>query len=95
MAAYGRIDSLLIHAGGPPKGDLLDISDEDWVKANEMTLMPVIRMSKLVTPVMQKQGGGSIVNITTFSAFEPSLTFPTSVFTGVSSYSYIRSLWCR
>jgi NAD(P)-dependent dehydrogenase (short-subunit alcohol dehydrogenase family) len=27
---------------------------------------------------MEAQGGGSIVAITTFSAFEPSLTFPTS-----------------
>ena len=75
---YGRVDSLLVHVGGPPKGDLLDISDEDWNKANEMVLMPVIRLSKLVTPLMQTQGSGSIVNITTFSAFEPSLTFPTS-----------------
>ena len=93
MAAYGRIDSLLIHVGGPPKGDLLDISDEDWVKANEMILMPVIRMSKLVTPVMQKQGGGSIVNIRTFSAFEPSLTFPTSSVyrVGVSSFTKLYS----
>ena len=93
MTAYGRIDSVLIHVGGPPKGDLLDISDEDWVKANEMILMPVIRMSKLVTPVMQKQGGGSIVNITTFSAFEPSLTFPTSSVyrVGVSSFTKLYS----
>ena len=93
MTAYGRIDSLLIHVGGPPKGDLLDISDEDWVNANEMILMPVIRMSKLVTPVMQKQGGGSIVNITTFSAFEPSLTFPTSSVyrVGVSSFTKLYS----
>ena len=93
MTAYGRIDSLLIHVGGPPKGDLLDISDEDWVKANEMILMPVIRMSKLVTPVMQKQGGGSIVNITTFSAFEPSLIFPTSSVyrVGVSSFTKLYS----
>ena len=93
MTAYGRIDSLLIHVGGPPKGDLLDISDEDWVKANEMILMPVIRMSKLVTPVMQKQGSGSIVNITTFSAFEPSLTFPTSSVyrVGVSSFTKLYS----
>jgi len=93
MAAYGRIDSLLIHVGGPPKGDLLDISEEDWVKANEMILMPVIRMSKLVTPIMQKQGGGSIVNITTFSAFEPSLTFPTSSVyrVGVSSFTKLYS----
>ncbi|MEN8659145.1 MAG: SDR family oxidoreductase [Marivita sp.] len=93
MSTYERIDSLLIHVGGPPKGDLLDIQDEDWVKANEMILMPVIRMSKLVTPVMQKQGGGSIVNITTFSSFEPSLIFPTSSVyrVGVSSFTKLYS----
>jgi NAD(P)-dependent dehydrogenase (short-subunit alcohol dehydrogenase family) len=93
MKKYGRIDSLLIHVGGPPKGDLLEISDEDWITANEMVLLPVIRMSKLVTPIMQAQGGGSIVNITTFSAFEPSLTFPTSSVyrVGVSSFTKLYS----
>ncbi|MDA9855959.1 SDR family oxidoreductase [Paracoccaceae bacterium] len=93
MEKYRRIDSLLIHVGGPPKGDLLDISDEDWIKANEMVLLPVIRMSKLVTPIMKDQGGGSIVNITTFSAFEPSLTFPTSSVyrVGVSSFTKLYS----
>ena len=78
MKTYGRIDSVLIHVGGPPKGDLLKISDEDWEKANNMLIKPVIRMARIVTPIMQKQGGGSIVNITTFSAFEPNLKFPTS-----------------
>ena len=93
MKKYGRIDSLLIHVGGPPKGDLLEISDEDWVTANEMVLLPVIRMSKLVTPIMQAQASGSIVNITTFSAFEPSLTFPTSSVyrVGVSSFTKLYS----
>ena len=93
MEKYGRIDSLLIHVGGPPKGDLLDIADEDWIKANEMVLLPVIRMSKLATPIMKDQGGGSIVNITTFSAFEPSLTFPTSSVyrVGVSSFTKLYS----
>ena len=93
MEKYRRIDSLLIHVGGPPKGDLLEISDEDWITANEMVLLPVIRMSKLVTPVMQSQGGGSIVNITTFSAFEPSLIFPTSSVyrVGVSSFTKLYS----
>lgn len=28
MERYGRIDAVLIHVGGPPKGDLLDISEE-------------------------------------------------------------------
>ena len=93
MEKYQRIDSLLIHVGGPPKGDLLEISDEDWITANEMVLLPVIRMSKLVTPIMQSQGGGSIVNITTFSAFEPSLIFPTSSVyrVGVSSFTKLYS----
>ena len=93
MDSFGQIDSLLIHVGGPPKGDLLEISDADWERANQMTVMPVIRMAKLVTPVMQAQGGGSIVNITTFSAFEPSLTFPTSSVyrVGVSSFTKLYS----
>ena len=93
MEKFGRVDSLLVHVGGPPKGDLLDISDEDWYKANEMVLMPVIRLSRLVTPIMKAQGGGSIVNITTFSAFEPSLTFPTSSVyrVGVSSFTKLYS----
>ena len=93
MEHYGRIDAMLIHVGGPPKGDLLEISEQDWDRANEMVLKPVIRLAKLVTPVMEKHGGGSIVNITTFSAFEPSLTFPTSSVyrVGVSSFSKLYS----
>ena len=79
--------------GGPPKGDLLEIEDEDWDKANQMIIKPVIRIAKLVTPIMLEQGGGSIVNITTFSAFEPSLTFPTSSIyrAGVSSFTKLFS----
>jgi len=93
METYERIDAVLIHVGGPPKGDLLEISEEDWDKANEMVIKPVIRMAKLVTPQMEKQGGGSIVNITTFSALEPSLIFPTSSVyrAGVSAFTKLYS----
>ena len=93
MEKYGRIDSVLVHVGGPPKGDLLEIDDEDWDKANQMIIKPVVCISKLVTPIMLEQGGGSIVNITTFSAFEPSLTFPTSSVyrAGVSSFTKLFS----
>lgn len=93
MEKYGRIDSVLVHVGGPPKGDLLEIDDGDWDKANQMIIKPVVSISKLVTPIMLEQGGGSIVNITTFSAFEPSLTFPTSSVyrAGVSSFTKLFS----
>ena len=63
MEKYGRIDSVLLHVGGPPKGDLLEIDDEDWDKANQMIIKPVVSISKLVTPIMLEQGGGSIVNL--------------------------------
>ena len=93
MATFNRIDTLLIHVGGPPKGDLLDIADEDWDKANQMVIKPVVKLAKLVTPVMVAQGGGSIVAITTFSALEPSLTFPTSSVyrAGVSAFAKLYS----
>ena len=93
MSHYGRIDAVCLHVGGPPKGDLLDISEQDWDQAHRMVLKPVIHLAKAVTPIMQKQGHGSFLNITTFSAFEPSLTFPTSSVyrVGVSSFTKLYS----
>ena len=41
-------------------------------------MLNVVRTARLVTPAMAHQGGGTIVNISTFSTFEPSPTFPLS-----------------
>jgi len=89
MSAYGRIDAVLNHTGHPPKGDLLDITDENWDLANDMIVKSVVRMARLVTPIMEGQGGGSIVNVTTYAAFEPSPWFPASCVyrAGVSSFA--------
>ena len=35
LASYGRIDAVLNHTGHPPKGDLLEITDENWDLAND------------------------------------------------------------
>lgn len=78
QAHYGRIDAVVNNTGHPPKGPLLELSDDDWHKGLDMVLLNVVRMARLVTPMMEKQGQGSIVNISTFAAFEPSLTFPIS-----------------
>jgi NAD(P)-dependent dehydrogenase (short-subunit alcohol dehydrogenase family) len=78
MEAYGRIDAVVNHTGGPAKGDLLAIEDDKWSMGCDLVVMSVVRMARLVTPVMERQGGGAIVNITTFSAFEPDLAFPVS-----------------
>lgn len=78
IKTYGRIDAVVNHAGHPPKGDLLDISDDDWTLGSDMMVLSLVRMARLVTPVMLRQGKGAFVNITTFAAYEPSLAFPVS-----------------
>lgn len=78
MAHWGRVDVLVNSAGHGPKGPVLEMSDEDWHQGMEVYLMNVIRPTRLVTPIMQRQGSGSIINISTFAAFEPDPLFPTS-----------------
>ena len=75
---FGRIDAVVASTGHPPKGDLLDITDDDWHQGLDLILLNVTRMARLVVPVMERQGGGAIVNISAFGAKEPSLTFPVS-----------------
>lgn len=75
---YGRIDAVVNNTGHPPKGDLLDIPDEDWHFALDLILISVVRLARLVTPIMLEQGSGAFVNITAFGAVEPNLGFPVS-----------------
>lgn len=78
MDAYGRIDVVVNNTGHPPKGPLLEIPDEDWHAGLDLVMLNVVRMARSVTPIMQSQGGGSIVNISTFAAVEPDPAFPVS-----------------
>ena len=75
---YGRIDAAVNNTGHPATGDLLDITDEEWHSGLDLVLLNVVRMARLVTPIMREQGGGAIVNVSTFSAYEPSAEFPVS-----------------
>ncbi len=89
MARFGRIDAVVNCAGHGPKGDLLALSDEAWQLGMDYYLMNVVRVARLVTPIMQAQGKGAIVNVSTFAAYEPDPAFPTSaVFrAGLASYT--------
>ena len=75
---WGRVDVLVNSAGHGPKGSVLDLTDKAWHDGMEVYLLNVVRPSRLVTPLMQRQGGGAIINISTFATFEPDPLFPTS-----------------
>ena len=89
MHRWGRIDALVNSAGHGPRAPLLDITDEDWHRGMDVYFLNVVRPTRLVTPIMQAQKGGAIVNISTFAAFEPDPVFPTSgVFrAGLAAYT--------
>ena len=78
LEQFGRVDAVVNNTGHPPKGDLLNITDADWHLGLDLLILNVVRMARLITPVFVKQGGGAIVNISTFSAFEPESSFPVS-----------------
>lgn len=89
MNRYGRIDAVINCTGHGPKGPVADISDDDWRLGMDYYFLNVVRMTRLVLPVMRNQRSGSIVNISTFAAFEPDPDFPTSaVFrAGLATYT--------
>jgi len=78
LSRYGRIDAVVNNTGHPAKGELLDLSDDDWKSGLDLLLLSVIRMARLVTPFFQRQGRGAIVNVSSLWAVEPSLDAPVS-----------------
>lgn len=69
--AFERIDGLVVNAGGPPPGNFDDFNEDDWQAAFNLTLMSTVRMIRGVLPAMRKDGGGSILTVTSMSVKEP------------------------
>lgn len=78
MAKWGRIDVLVNSAGHGPRAPLVEITDEGWHQGIDIYFLSAVRPIRAVTPIMEAQGKGAILNITTFATFEPDPVFPTS-----------------
>lgn len=78
VKSFGGIDAVVNSAGHGPRGSILDIDDSGWHQAMDVYLLNVIRVARLVAPIMRSRAGGSIINISSFAAVEPDRAFPTS-----------------
>ncbi len=62
LAEFGRVDILFNNAGVVTGGTAETTTDDVWNETLAINVTAVWRMSKLVIPIMKKQGGGVIVN---------------------------------
>ena len=90
LSRHGRIDAVINSTVSPswstmpatspyelaPDGHLLDIPDEDWHAMLDGLLLSAVRMARLVTPHMQRQRAGAIVNVSGMGAAVPCIAYP-------------------
>jgi 3-oxoacyl-[acyl-carrier protein] reductase len=70
----GGVDILINTVGKGVGGSILKASDTDWQSTFEMNIFQVVRMIRLVAPIISKRGGGSILSIASISGRFPQLS---------------------
>ncbi|MFE7439641.1 SDR family oxidoreductase [Streptomyces chartreusis] len=76
---YGSLDVLVLNAGGPPPGTVLEVGDTQWQSAFELLLLGPLRLARLVLPAMAQRGFGRVLFVTSTAVRQPQPDLATSV----------------
>ena len=76
---YGALDVLVLNAGGPPPGRILDVDDKQWQEAFELLLLGPLRLARLALPRMAERGFGRLVFVTSAAVRQPQPDLAASV----------------
>lgn len=70
-AELGRLDALVVNAGGPPPGSFADLDDAAWQAAHELTLMSGVRLVRAALPALRRSDAPSVLFISSLSIRQP------------------------
>src|ERR1700712_4092084 len=68
LPTYGRIDVLDNNVGIAEMGSVVEVTEAEWDRVFAVNLKSAFFTMKHVIPVMVKQGGGSIINISSVAS---------------------------
>ncbi len=68
---YGRLDILVVNAGGPPTGTFETLDEAAWNAAYDLTLMSAVRMIRAAVPHMRERKWGRVLAMTSISVKQP------------------------
>lgn len=71
LETFGGVDILVANAGGPPRGGLEEMTDEQWHAAFDVTVVSVVRLIREVLPSMRRRRWGRILTIQSVSVKQP------------------------
>jgi NAD(P)-dependent dehydrogenase (short-subunit alcohol dehydrogenase family) len=71
ISLAGRVDAFIHCAGVAVQRDVDEITVEEWRQTIDTNLSPIIYFCRLLWPIWRKQGGGVLVNVSSYAARDP------------------------
>jgi 3-oxoacyl-[acyl-carrier protein] reductase len=75
----GAVDVLVVNAGGPPPGRILEIDDAAWNRGLELLLLGPLRLARAALPRMAARGFGRVIIVTSTAVRKPEPDLAVSV----------------
>jgi len=74
LKQFDKLDILFNNVGGPGGGMVTEIEEEDWHRSIDLNMKSAVMGSKYAIPAMEKNGGGSIINVSSIDGTQAGST---------------------
>ena len=71
LRAFGGLDILITNSGGPKPGSFESLSDADWQRSVDLTLLAHVRLIRAALPALKASSAASILTVTSMSVKQP------------------------